>query len=155
MPLIVIKYSELTTVSGAAVVGLAWNKVPLSKIVRDDNNNCVLNLNNSFTISNKIYPKILKIKTKVTAVNVPAAINFFKTRLSVIKGAVATVIDTSLNFKVLAGENQALVDQLLTYSLNESTTFKLELYAQGNAVFGRPVGDGSEERYASVEILIE
>lgn len=155
MPLIVLQYNEASGVAGSVLTAAVWNRVPLNFIARDDNDNCVLNLDKTFTISNFVYPKILKIKTKVTAVNTAVPAMLLKSRLDRIKGSVVTLLDTSLNAKIITQEGQALVEQLLTVELTNSYTFSFELYVDRAGVFGRPTPDGLPERYASVEILIE
>lgn len=155
MPLILLKYREPTTVDGAVIVGATWNLVPINGIVRDDNGNCKINLNNSFTISNRVYPKICKFNMNVTALNNTGAAMLLKSRLLLVKGATTQILDTSLNSKLITNQSQTTIKQRSSISLNISSTFRFELFSSNNGLFGRAINDGTEERYASVEITIE
>lgn len=153
--LILLKYSTLTTVDGAVLTAAIWNKVPISAIIRDDNNNCVLNVDNTFTISNAIYPKVCRFNMHTSIVNTTIQPLIAKSRLLQIKGAATQLIDTSMNFKLVTQESQGFIKQISSYLLAGPSTFEIDIWTNRAGVFGRAAADGSEERYASVEITIE
>lgn len=156
MSLIILKYSELTTVDGSVLTISTWNKVPLSSIIRDDNSNCVLNADNTFTLSSSIYPKICRFDITACVVNTAAGLAVAKARLQKIQAIGNIVIDTSINYSIVGGSvHQGVVKQVTTYLLDKLTTFEIDIWLNRAGLFGKAASDGSEERYALVQITVE
>lgn len=156
MALIILKYAEATMVDGAAVGASVWNKIPLNAIIRDDNGNCVLNVDNTFTLSNPIYPKICRFDISCCIVNTAAGLTVAKARLLKVQAAVLTTIDTSINYSIVGGSvHQGVVKQITTFTLNKLTTFEIDVWLNRVGLFGKAASDGSEERYALVQITVE
>lgn len=156
MPLIILKYFLPSGTSGAVLAAGAWTQVPVNGIVRNDNNICVLNTDGTFTLTTNIFPKICRFNISTGYVNTSAGNAVVKGKIEKIVGATPFLIDTSINMKVLGTvENQGFIKQFTAYELERSSTFKVSVWSDRAGVFGRPATDGSEERYATIEITIE
>lgn len=155
MPLIILKYSELTTIDGAVIGAGVWTRVPINGVVRDDGDNCNLNIDNTFTIATRVYPKICRFNLNTTIVNSTGGALVAKSRLVLLKSTGSQVIDTSLNFKLITLQSQGIVKQFLSTQIIGPSTFSLEVWSNIVAIFGKAAADGSEEKYSSVELTVE
>lgn len=155
MPQIVLTYDTPSGVDGAALAAGVWTKILFNNKVRDDFENCILNTNNTFTISLPIYPKVLRFSIFSSFVNTTAFLGTAKSRL---RNLLATpiLIDTSLNVRIFpVAEYQGNIKQDTSFQIEKSTTFQADVYAERACIFGRASPDGTAERYAILAVEIE